>query len=208
MHIVASRLLPFRANRLANIIAAAICRPLNGFLASFRLCSVPGRPLFRSTCSSRRSKLYAPRSSSGRRGLGQGVKPQLVRAVRSQPEAGIAACSVRLLKNVLERSLSLELIVPQDGPFGSNCCSGDYAHRPCRSRSEDSGRSSVTGASPMKQNVMLTIASLLSILLMTFHLAHRTWDGAGNAFQPHCSAHPGRLAVRNAGAGAKGDRGT
>ena len=30
--IVASRLLPFRANRLANIIAAAICTLVNGFL--------------------------------------------------------------------------------------------------------------------------------------------------------------------------------
>jgi hypothetical protein len=49
----------------------------------------------------------------------------------------------------------------------------------------------------MKRNVMLTIASLLSILFMTFHLTDdRAWDGAVNAFQPYCGAHPGHLAVR------------
>jgi len=74
--IVACRLLPFRANRLANVIAGAILTLVNGF----RLLSVPGRPLFLNTCSSRRSKLYVPRSSSGKRGLGQGLKPQLVRS--------------------------------------------------------------------------------------------------------------------------------
>ncbi len=70
--IVACRLLPFRPNRLVNIIAGAILTLVNGFLTFVPPLSVPGRPLFLSTCSSRRSKLYAPRSSSGRRGLGQG----------------------------------------------------------------------------------------------------------------------------------------
>ena len=73
--IVACRLLPFRANRLANIIAGAILTLVNGFLTFVPpFVGGTGRPLFLSTCSSRRSKLYAPRSSSGRRGLGQGLR--------------------------------------------------------------------------------------------------------------------------------------
>jgi|SRR5690348_1430639 uncharacterized protein DUF6326 len=71
--IVACRLLPFRANRLANIIAGAFLTFVNGVLtfgpplvgAGAR---VPALPEY---LSSRRSKVYAPRSSSGRRGLGQ-----------------------------------------------------------------------------------------------------------------------------------------
>src|SRR5689334_25082897 len=71
--IVACRLLPFRANRLANIIAGSILTLVNGVLtfgpplvgAGAR---VPALPEY---LSSRRSKVYAPRSSSGRRGLGQ-----------------------------------------------------------------------------------------------------------------------------------------
>src|SRR5437667_4029013 len=39
-----------------------------------------GRLLFQSTCSSQRSKLWPPRSSSGRRGLGQALKPKLARS--------------------------------------------------------------------------------------------------------------------------------
>ena len=72
--IVACRLLPFRANRLANIIAGAILTLVNGFLTFVPPLVGAGRPLFLSTCSSRRSKLYALRSSSGRRGLGQGLR--------------------------------------------------------------------------------------------------------------------------------------
>ena len=82
--IVACRLLPFRANRLANIIAGAILTLVNGFLTFVPPLVGAGRPLFLSTCSSRRSKLYAPRSSSGRRGLGQRLKP----AVSSEPAVG------------------------------------------------------------------------------------------------------------------------
>ena len=75
--IPACRLLPFRANRLANIIAGGVMTLTNGFL-TFVLPLTNGDfrdPFFQRTCSSRRSKLCAPRSSSGRRGLGQG--PQL-----------------------------------------------------------------------------------------------------------------------------------
>ena len=74
--IVACRLLPFRANRLANIIAGSIVTLVNGFL-TFIPPLVGWRRHARSsssTCSSRRLKLYAPRSSSGRRGLGQGLR--------------------------------------------------------------------------------------------------------------------------------------
>ena len=83
--IVACRLLPFRANRLANIIAGLILTLVNGFL-TFVLPLTNGDfrdPVFQRTCSSRRSKLYAPRSSSGGRGLGQGLKAQSVRSGRS-----------------------------------------------------------------------------------------------------------------------------
>ena len=54
----------------------------------------------------------------------------------------------------------------------------------------------------MKHNVMLTIASLLSILFLTFHLTDDIVRGMepGTAPKPHWGAHPGRLAVRNAGA--------
>ena|ERR1035438_4091034 len=70
--ILASRLLPFRANRLANIIAGGIVTLVNSFLTFVPpLAGWGGRPLFLSTCSSRRSKLCAPWSSSGRRGFGQ-----------------------------------------------------------------------------------------------------------------------------------------
>jgi len=71
--IVACRLLPFRANRLANIIAGAICTLVNGGL-TYIPPFFGERPPGLSTCSSRRSKLYAPRSSSGRRGPGQGLR--------------------------------------------------------------------------------------------------------------------------------------
>ncbi len=81
--ILASRLLPFRANRLANIIAGAI-ETLSRRFAAIRL-PFGQRCLARAYVSSvhvlrRRSKRYAPRSSSGRRGLGQGLKPPLVRS--------------------------------------------------------------------------------------------------------------------------------
>ena len=70
--ILASRLLPFRANRLANIIAGGVLTLTNGFLTFVPpLVGWAGRLLFQSTCSSQRSKLWPPRSSSGRRGLGQ-----------------------------------------------------------------------------------------------------------------------------------------
>ena len=71
--IVACRLLPFRANRLANIIAGSIVTVINAAVTFVPpLFGVSwGRPVFLSTCSSRPSKLYVPRSSSGRRGLGQ-----------------------------------------------------------------------------------------------------------------------------------------
>src|SRR3954451_24430432 len=69
--ILACRLLPFRANRLANIIAGSIVTLVNGFLTFVPpLAGWAGRPLFLSTCSSQRSKLFAPWSSSGRRGIG------------------------------------------------------------------------------------------------------------------------------------------
>ena len=79
--IPASRLLPFRANRLANIIAGLILTLVNGFLTfvlpltngDFRDPTFPAYVFFATI------ELYAPRSSSGRRGLGQGLKPQLVR---------------------------------------------------------------------------------------------------------------------------------
>src|SRR3954471_1393654 len=61
--IVASRLLSFRANRLANIIAGTLLTLINGFL-SLRLCSGgAGHLLLPSTCSSQPSKLYARCSS-------------------------------------------------------------------------------------------------------------------------------------------------
>ena len=70
--ILASRLLPFRANRLANIIAGGILTLVNGFLTFIPpLAGWGGRLLFQSTCSSQRSKLWQPRSSSGGRGPGQ-----------------------------------------------------------------------------------------------------------------------------------------
>jgi hypothetical protein len=80
--IVACRLLPFRANRLANIIAGGIMTLVNGFL-TFVLPLTNGAfrdPVYPGTCSSRPSKLYAPWSSSGRRGLGQRSSQQLVRS--------------------------------------------------------------------------------------------------------------------------------
>ena len=54
----------------------------------------------------------------------------------------------------------------------------------------------------MKQNVVLTITSLLSILFMTFHLTDDIIRGMEpGGLKPHwVGAHPGRLAVRNAGA--------
>ena len=48
---------------------------------------------------------------------------------------------------------------------------------------------------------MLTIASLLSILFFTFHLADDIVRGMEpGKLTPHCGAHLCRLAVRNAGA--------
>ena len=65
--ILASRLLPFRANRLANIIAGGILTLVNGFLTFVPPLAGWGRPLlFQSACSSQRSKLWPPRSSSAR----------------------------------------------------------------------------------------------------------------------------------------------
>src|SRR6266704_3513016 len=57
----------------------------------------------------------------------------------------------------------------------------------------------------MKHNLTLTITSLLSILFMTFHLTDDTLHAKVGTAQagglnPRCGAHPGRLAVRNAGA--------
>jgi len=71
--ILACRLLSFRANRLANIIAGTLLTLINGFLTFVAPLLGWGRPPpLPSTCSSQPSKLYAPWSSSGRRGLGQG----------------------------------------------------------------------------------------------------------------------------------------
>ena len=80
--ILACRLLPFRANRLANIIAGRLLTLDKRFpdLRSASGSDGAGHLLLPSTCSSQRSKLYAPWSSSGRPGLGQGVKAQLVRS--------------------------------------------------------------------------------------------------------------------------------
>src|SRR5215467_7679985 len=74
--ILASRLLPFRANRLANIIAGGFMTLVNGYLCFVAPLTVLGRPpaypeyLFFATIET-----VSPRSSSGRRGLGQGLKP-------------------------------------------------------------------------------------------------------------------------------------
>jgi hypothetical protein len=77
--ILASRLLPFKANRLANIIAGSILTLVNGFLTFVApLVGLAGRLLLQSTCSLQPSKLCVPRSSSGRRGPGQ--NQQLVRS--------------------------------------------------------------------------------------------------------------------------------
>jgi hypothetical protein len=79
--ILASRLLPFRANRLANIIAGSVMTLTNGFL-TFVLPLTNGDcrdPAYPGTCSSGRSKLYAPLSSSGGRGLGHPRMPNCVR---------------------------------------------------------------------------------------------------------------------------------
>ena len=74
--ILASRLLPFRANRLANIIAGGFMTLVNGYLCFVAPLTILGRPpaypeyLFFATIET-----VSPRSSSGRRGLGQGLKP-------------------------------------------------------------------------------------------------------------------------------------
>src|ERR1700678_616513 len=93
-------------------------------LLSFRLWSARGRPLFPSTCSSRRSKRCVLRLSSGRRGLGP---RRSQRSVRSGPSTtqNSSPSSVRFYK--------------------------------------ENGQ--------MKQNLLLTIATLLSVLFMTLHLA-------------------------------------
>src|ERR1700751_2256784 len=80
--ILASRLLPFRANRLANIIAGGIMTLVNGFLTFVLPLAWPTTrpPAFPEYLFFGTSRLYAPRSSSGRRGLGQELKPQLVRS--------------------------------------------------------------------------------------------------------------------------------
>ncbi len=56
----------------------------------------------------------------------------------------------------------------------------------------------------MKHNSILTIASLLSILLMTLHLTsdtvHARVGTAEAGGSTRCGAHPGRLVVRNVGA--------
>jgi hypothetical protein len=95
--ILASRLLPLRANRLANIIAGSIVTLVNGFLTFIPplvgwgrppalpeylwaiLGSPPADTPSRSTCSSQRSKQSAPWPSSGRRGPGQGRMPRSLR---------------------------------------------------------------------------------------------------------------------------------
>jgi hypothetical protein len=59
--IVASRLLSFRADRPANIIAAGVVTVVNGFLTYVPpLVGWGNPPAFRSTCSSRRLKPFAP----------------------------------------------------------------------------------------------------------------------------------------------------
>ena len=57
----------------------------------------------------------------------------------------------------------------------------------------------------MKNNILLTIASVLSILFMTFHLTDDIVRGMepGRLLRPHRGAHLGRLAVRNVGARRK-----
>ena len=80
--ILACRLLPFRANRLANIIAGAIVTLVNGFLTfvpPLAGCRA-GRLLSRVLVLRDDRNCMPPRSSSGRRGLGQGLKPKLVRS--------------------------------------------------------------------------------------------------------------------------------
>jgi hypothetical protein len=87
---------------------------VNGFLTSF--CLWPdgaGRLLFQSTCSSQRSKLWPPRSSSGRRGLGQALKPKLVRSGASaNRKLDHFFLATELLKKVPKRSMPLEATVP------------------------------------------------------------------------------------------------
>ena len=73
--IVACRLLPFRANRLANIIAGGILTLVNGSLTFVSAASRCLAARFSGVLVLReRSKLCAPWSSSGRRGLGQRLK--------------------------------------------------------------------------------------------------------------------------------------
>src|SRR5208282_4932192 len=47
------------------------------------------------------------------------------------------------------------------------------------------------------------VSALDPLLYVSPDGRHRPRDGARNAFKPHCGAHPGRVAVRNAGAGRK-----
>ena len=81
--IVASRLLPFGANRLANIIAGAV-ETLAVISMQFVYPLVSGawhEHMFASyVLSSGRSKRYAPRSSSGRRGRGPEAETPFVRS--------------------------------------------------------------------------------------------------------------------------------
>jgi len=78
--IVASRLLSFKTNRLANIIAGTLLTLINGFLTFVApLLGGDGHLLSRSICSSQPSKLWPRRSSSGRRGPGQRSKPVVCR---------------------------------------------------------------------------------------------------------------------------------
>ena len=96
--ILASRLLPFRANRLANIIAGAI-ETLAVISMQFVYPLASGalaRAFLHRTFSSGRSKLCAPRSSSGRRGLGQELKPSVSsEGVIPNPKLGCLASSWR-----------------------------------------------------------------------------------------------------------------
>ena len=79
--ILACRLLPFRANRLANIIAGILLTLINGFLTFVLPLAWPSTrpPAFPEYFVLRDIETVCTRSSSGRRGLGQRLKPSLSR---------------------------------------------------------------------------------------------------------------------------------
>jgi len=91
--ILACRLLPFRANRLANIIAGCIVTLVNGFLTFVPPLAGWGRPpafaeyLFFATIETVATSVIIWQAWTWSGGEGEGSSERIVR----QPEAGIAA---------------------------------------------------------------------------------------------------------------------